>query len=182
MMAGLFVRRIEPASKSKMFVAIVGTPCSGKASVLQYFLDKAFLSVALEGGANDSATNEVTEPPNQPWDASHLILHPQHAAIDTAPRQAFRSSAEMLDFATRNWRSNFVTTSLCTRQDLEAFTKRPFFLLLGADAPIVMRWNRYTSKFVIALLITPGFLTLNRVSQVPKPNQCGSKPPGFCGA
>lgn len=52
----------------------------------------------------------------------------------------------MLDYATRSWRSNFVTTSLRTKEQLEVFAKRPFFLLLSVDAPLMTRWRRHLAE------------------------------------
>ncbi|KAF9041743.1 hypothetical protein BDZ89DRAFT_944334 [Hymenopellis radicata] len=54
----------------------------------------------------------------------------------------FRSTSEMLDHVTRNWRSRFVTSDLCTRELVEPFTKRPFFMLLSIDAPLLTRFHR----------------------------------------
>ncbi|KAJ3865262.1 cytidine deaminase-like protein [Lentinula novae-zelandiae] len=49
---------------------------------------------------------------------------------------------EVLDYVTRNWRSNFVTTDLRTREVIEMFIKRPFFMLLSLDGPLLERYRR----------------------------------------
>ncbi|KAG8827933.1 Deoxycytidine monophosphate (dCMP) deaminase [Serendipita sp. 401] len=54
----------------------------------------------------------------------------------------FSSPGEMLDYATRNWRSDFVTEDLPTKELLEPFLKRPFFLLVEVDAPLMLRLER----------------------------------------
>lgn len=55
----------------------------------------------------------------------------------------------MLDFATVSWRKNLVTTALPPAGgDLSLFTKRPFFLLIRMDAPILTRWKRVKAKYV----------------------------------
>lgn len=54
----------------------------------------------------------------------------------------FNSPLEMLDYATRNWRSDFVTEDLQTKELLDPFLKRPFFLLLEVDAPLMTRFER----------------------------------------
>lgn len=54
----------------------------------------------------------------------------------------FLSHAQLLDHVTRNWRSNFVTLDLDTRIVLEKFSKRPFFLLISVDAPLLERYRR----------------------------------------
>ncbi|KAG9013129.1 Deoxycytidine monophosphate (dCMP) deaminase [Tulasnella sp. JGI-2019a] len=121
-----------------MFVAIVGTPSSGKRSVLNYFLAKGFTHVVI---GQDVHTTEETELSSSKPRYTHV---PNAARPDTA--QHFASTPELLNFATRTWRSNFVTTSLQTRKDIDAFARRPFFLLLGVDAPVMTRWRRHAAK------------------------------------
>ncbi|TFK92796.1 hypothetical protein K466DRAFT_195579 [Polyporus arcularius HHB13444] len=65
-----------------------------------------------------------------------------------APGQAqcqpllFRSSAELLAHITKNWRSNFVTLDLDTKEALAEFLTRPFVLVVSVDAPLLMRYKR----------------------------------------
>jgi dCMP deaminase len=54
----------------------------------------------------------------------------------------FSSSKEMLDYATRNWRENFVTTDIVQKEVIEEFAIRPFFLLVNVDAPVLVRFKR----------------------------------------
>ncbi|KAJ7040443.1 cytidine deaminase-like protein [Mycena alexandri] len=61
--------------------------------------------------------------------------------FDDKPR-IFSSPSSLLDYATRNWRLDFVTVDLYTREVIEAFVKRPFFLLLSIDAPLLARFYR----------------------------------------
>ncbi|KAG8847459.1 Deoxycytidine monophosphate (dCMP) deaminase [Tulasnella sp. 330] len=121
-----------------MFVAIVGTPCSGKRSVLDYFLTKGFTHVTI---GQDSQTSSEPE---------HSVTTQHDSEAKTKLKsgivQNFASRSDLLSFATRTWRSNFVTTSLRTRKDIEAFSRRPFFLLLAVDAPVMTRWRRHASK------------------------------------
>lgn len=54
----------------------------------------------------------------------------------------FASPDAMLHHVTSNWRTNFVTLALDSSPLIEMFEKRPFFLLLGVEAPLMQRWNR----------------------------------------
>ncbi|KAM6498555.1 Cytidine deaminase-like protein, partial [Amanita muscaria] len=54
----------------------------------------------------------------------------------------FSSPGEMLDFVTKRWQDNFVTSDLRTREHVEMFIKRPFFLLVSVDAPLYQRYKR----------------------------------------
>ena len=54
----------------------------------------------------------------------------------------FSSANDMLHYATANWRTNFVTLDVDTSALVDLFEKRPFFLLLGVEAPLLQRWRR----------------------------------------
>lgn len=54
----------------------------------------------------------------------------------------FASPEELLNYVTRNWRNNFVTVDLATSPLVSLFAKRPFFLLVGVDAPLLQRYHR----------------------------------------
>lgn len=103
-----------------------------------------------EGDLIDGFSNEVVGrarhisflslgSPNLPW-----------AQIDSnfswpkAPQQqlSFSTPSQLLNYVTRNWRSNFVTTGLRTREVIEGFIKRPFFMLVSVDAPLLERFQR----------------------------------------
>lgn len=97
-----------------MLIALVGTPAAGKADVKAYLLRKGFSSLSLQT-------------PNSPQDTNTT---------------AFSSPDDLLEFATRNWQTNFVTTDLRTYRDIDPFLKRPFFLVVAVDAPIRVRYER----------------------------------------
>src|SRR5712675_2914556 len=54
----------------------------------------------------------------------------------------FVSAEELLGYVTRNWRHNFVTQDLRTEQAIQMFIKRPFFMLVSIDGPILDRFRR----------------------------------------
>ncbi|KAG7452309.1 uncharacterized protein BT62DRAFT_977861 [Guyanagaster necrorhizus] len=64
----------------------------------------------------------------------------------------FDTPSAMLDYVTRNWRTRFVTVDLCTREQVERFIKRPFFMLLCIDAPIFDRYRRSNRNSIRAHL------------------------------
>ncbi|KAG2350779.1 dCMP deaminase [Suillus weaverae] len=53
-------------------------------------------------------------------------------------------AALLLDYVTQNWRSNFVTTDLDSDILVNYFIRRPFFMLISVDAPILQRYHRYS--------------------------------------
>lgn len=54
----------------------------------------------------------------------------------------FASAPAFLQYVTKNWKTNFVTVDLYTKQMIEIFVKRPFFVLLSIDAPLYERFTR----------------------------------------
>ncbi|KAF8560060.1 hypothetical protein OG21DRAFT_1473562 [Imleria badia] len=55
---------------------------------------------------------------------------------------AFASPEDLLDHVTRNWRKDFVTVDLTSSPLVGLFAKRPFFLLVNVDAPLLQRYRR----------------------------------------
>lgn len=74
-------------------------------------------------------------------------VHILPAALVPADKSAanelfFSSSSDFLDYATRHWRCDFVTTDLVRRAKLVEFLKRPFVVVVNVEAPVMVRWNR----------------------------------------
>ncbi|KXN88787.1 Deoxycytidylate deaminase [Leucoagaricus sp. SymC.cos] len=79
-------------------------------------------------------------------------------AEDSPEPLSFPSPAAMLDYVTVNWKDNFVTMDLCTRDLVEKFIRRPFFMLISVDAPVLVRYSRSQSLEAESL---EGFLREN---------------------
>ncbi|KAH7886091.1 cytidine deaminase-like protein [Phlebopus sp. FC_14] len=54
----------------------------------------------------------------------------------------FTSPDHLLDHVTVNWRLNFVTDDLASVELVRQFAKRPFFMLVDVDAPLLLRYHR----------------------------------------
>lgn len=142
-----------------MFVAIVGTRCSGKSTVERYLISKGFLPVRLAVDANAG----------QSWHR-HVFLfythrlevdahHTRQTANHTQPGSedattqgvalpiTFASPGELLGHVTRHWRSDFVIDDLTTSPELiSLFARRPFFMVIKVDAPLMQRYYRLSSR------------------------------------
>ncbi|ODN99238.1 hypothetical protein I350_07397 [Cryptococcus amylolentus CBS 6273] len=119
-----------------MFIAIIGTPSAGKKVVLQYLEKKyGFQRLRL---AKDQPQEE---------DLSGRI-----AKIDVngdgqvAAAHTYANANDLLDFVTHNWLSHFVTTDLTSFDDVEPFVKRPFFLLVSVNGPLIVRYERERAR------------------------------------
>lgn len=70
--------------------------------------------------------------------------------IDTTPDSAepllFSSVGNLLESVTKTWRTHYVTTDLQCAEDIQRFVKRPFFLLVGVDGPLMTRFEREKAK------------------------------------
>lgn len=61
--------------------------------------------------------------------------------------QTFPSPSDCLSNITQTWHQNYVTTDIHSVEDLEVgFLKRPFFLLVGVDGPLMTRYRREGEK------------------------------------
>ncbi|KKK20940.1 hypothetical protein P175DRAFT_0481195 [Aspergillus ochraceoroseus IBT 24754] len=66
--------------------------------------------------------------------------------VDQASRLVFESAESLLDFATKRWQENWVTTDIWDISTLDRFLQRPFFLLVNIDAPVSLRWKRFAER------------------------------------
>lgn len=58
----------------------------------------------------------------------------------------FDTAEALLEFVTLSWRSRFVTTDIPTETVLDVFLRRPFFMLISTDAPLLVRWQRHRDR------------------------------------
>ncbi|KAI0734639.1 cytidine deaminase-like protein [Fomitopsis betulina] len=150
-----------------MFVAVVGTRASGKSAVAQYLVEqKGFHLVKLMNSRASDQSPRLSEEPQEPdafvddpyYDDNRLSFlqmtsQPPSALPSPAPDSKFNdgsglrplvftSPASMLKHATINWQADFVTVDLRTKDQLEDFKIRPFFLVVSIDAPLLIRYKR----------------------------------------
>lgn len=169
-----------------MFIAIIGTRCSGKASVENYLTSKGFKPVSLTGQGIDKVwmlplrtglplitakqwytgirEQQLPSSDGKLPLASHVSPPQKHSIQAPGMKplmsfftsigddsdnsegqlQPFQSPRDLLDYVTEHWEDKFVTTDLKTKELVEYFMKRPFFLLVSVDAPLYQRFRRST--------------------------------------
>ncbi|ORY78295.1 Deoxycytidine monophosphate deaminase required for dCTP and dTTP synthesis [Neocallimastix californiae] len=59
----------------------------------------------------------------------------------------FKNAQQLMDHITLNWTDNFVLCSECYSSDILLFKKRPIFLLITVNAPVMKRYKRYQNEF-----------------------------------
>ncbi|KIJ66261.1 hypothetical protein HYDPIDRAFT_174410 [Hydnomerulius pinastri MD-312] len=67
------------------------------------------------------------------------------------PPSTFISPDQLLDHVTQHWRTNFVTVDLTSLELVGYFAKRPFFMLVNVDAPLLQRYRRLQGPDSVSL-------------------------------
>lgn len=91
-----------------------------------------------------SYNGHTHEEPMAVWDGpdGEQVIDSDGCEMDLA----FDTVAELRDYVTRNWKTNYVTTDVYSLNILETLSGRPFFLHIAIDAPFSVRWNRFTKR------------------------------------
>ncbi|KAF9207844.1 Deoxycytidine monophosphate (dCMP) deaminase [Haplosporangium sp. Z 27] len=115
-----------------MFVGIVGPTCSGKHEIMNVLaLVYGFTPLYLTN-KNISAIKSDIKTTNQNG--------------NTHQENVFDTIEAMLDYVTLNWMKHFVTCDVLTVQGIAILRKRPFFLLLSVESPMMVRYRRCISR------------------------------------
>ena len=65
---------------------------------------------------------------------------------ETPAEFVFGNADLLLDFVTKRWQERWVTTDISDGTTLDRFLLRPFFLLVSVDAPMSLRWKRFSDR------------------------------------
>ncbi|KAK0521791.1 Deoxycytidine monophosphate (dCMP) deaminase [Tilletia horrida] len=118
-----------------MFIALVGPPCAGKDAVARFLQHELHFRRTRLAGAPHHAASALT------------LSSDSTSTSESSDDLVFDSADALLEHATVHWREPLLTLDLATEHDVRAFLKRPFFLLVGVQAPLGLRWQRYQSKY-----------------------------------
>ncbi|KAL6703635.1 Deoxycytidine monophosphate (dCMP) deaminase [Coniothyrium glycines] len=119
-----------------MLIGLCGGICAGKSSIASYLVDEhAFARLRLARPATTSPASASTVPPST-----------AEPPTDNAALHTFPSVDALLDFVTLRWRDRWVTTDIWDNDAVSSLLRRPFFLLVSVDAPVTLRWSRYTAR------------------------------------
>lgn len=91
-------------------------------------------------GAYENTHNEPMARWNGP--TGEQVIDTNGCALDLT----FDTVEELRDYVTRNWQTNYVTTDIFDLNALDTLSQRPFFLHIAIDAPVSLRWRRYSKK------------------------------------
>ncbi|KAF9164388.1 Deoxycytidine monophosphate (dCMP) deaminase [Actinomortierella ambigua] len=117
-----------------MFIGIVGPTCSGKHEL-------ASLLTEMHGFQRLYLTKTPEPIP------LHPIPQEVASAVGPCPTPLYFDNLDaMLEHVTLNWMNHFVTCDASTVEMVAVLRKRPFFLLLSVEAPMMTRFNRCVAK------------------------------------
>ncbi|KPI39427.1 Deoxycytidylate deaminase [Cyphellophora attinorum] len=120
-----------------MLIGICGSICSGKHITAEYLVQHhGFLRLHLPSDAQLLS--------NTPEDAKRLL--PSVTDQKGTRGLTFPDVDSLLDFVTKRWREHWVLTDIHDETTLELLLRRPFFLLLSIDAPVSLRYQRFTNR------------------------------------
>lgn len=127
--------------------------CAGKHSIAEYlvrhhqFLRLHLPRTPLSGQEEDEETARGLLPTITDEKGTRGLTFPDVEAL--------------LDFVTKRWRENWVLTDIDTSlgsetaSTLDLLLRRPFFLMISVDAPISLRYDRFSARCALRSLSPP---------------------------
>ncbi|CAA17893.2 Deoxycytidylate deaminase [Schizosaccharomyces pombe] len=109
-------------------VGLTGPLCSGKDAVVEYLETKHGFNAIFR-------LPQLNEDGEYIYRTGDLVL----GSVD-----------DLISYLTPRWRERFVINGIHSPRLLSALLKRPFFLLVYIDAPIMLRFNRYKTYSSLA--------------------------------
>lgn len=107
----------------------------------RYLVDHhGFKHVSVEPNASKPPQEQGISPEAETSVSNTHQKRPSRTAL------VFSSSDELLEYVTQRWRERWVTTDVMSKEVLDAYSRRPFFLLISVDAPLLVRWQRYQKR------------------------------------
>ncbi|KAJ5585353.1 Cytidine deaminase [Penicillium hispanicum] len=123
-----------------MLIGLCGGICAGKHAIAEYLIQhQGFQLLEL-------ASKPVYHLADEPDDDLRLQASEVKKNGEPQSEFVFDSADLLLDFVTKRWQERWVTTDIADGGTLDKFTLRPFFLLVSVDAPVSLRWKRFSDR------------------------------------
>lgn len=152
----MVVSRHSPSPSSSIRALIIDPPflpglCAGKHEVANYLVQNHDFQVLTLKAAPITPTPATPHSDDDDSTSTSIFpefFPPSSTVFDDQGRGAicFFSADDLIDYVTKRWRDRFVTTGIRDEKVLEIFLRRPFFILVSVDAPVSVRWKRYTDR------------------------------------
>ncbi|KAF9887572.1 Deoxycytidine monophosphate (dCMP) deaminase [Aspergillus nanangensis] len=124
-----------------MLIGLCGGICSGKHTIAEYLIQHQGFQLLELKNKNDPKLADGPEDDLR-LQASEFTK----TESSQLPQLSFESLDVLLEFATKQWQGLWVTTDISEGAILDRFLLRPFFLLVSVDAPVSLRWKRFSER------------------------------------
>ncbi|KAJ5150967.1 Deoxycytidylate deaminase [Penicillium canariense] len=122
-----------------MLIGLCGGICAGKHAIAEYLIQhQGFQLLELDSKYHQRITDE----PEDDLRLQASRIRKNRDASDLV----FDTPDALLDFALKRWQEKWVTTDIADGSTLDRFLLRPFFLLVSVDAPVSLRWKRFSDR------------------------------------
>lgn len=136
----------------KMLIGICGSICAGKHTTAEYLVQHhSFLRLHLPT-PHSSSTSSLSastygfgSQASAPESDAHRLLPSVTDQVGTRGL-SFPDVESLLDFVTKRWREHWVLTDIYDEATLDLLLRRPFFLLVNVDAPVSVRFERFSGR------------------------------------
>ncbi|XHG06383.1 hypothetical protein AWENTII_009581 [Aspergillus wentii] len=124
-----------------MLVGLCGGICSGKHAIAEFLIQQqGFQLLELSNKSYPQIANDSDD--DLRLQASEI----RKRGIAHSPEFVFENVELLVDFVTKRWQECWVTTDIWDGATLDRLLQRPFFLLVSVDAPVSLRWKRFTDR------------------------------------
>ncbi|MCJ1352382.1 MAG: Deoxycytidine monophosphate (dCMP) deaminase [Icmadophila ericetorum] len=123
-----------------MLIGLCGGICAGKHAVARYLIEKHNFSTLNLAPSINAPVPSLDQSTRQKYNYKRAKSQDElHKAKD----KSFSTVDELLEFVTKEWYKYWVLTDIWDEKVLDALARRPFFLLISVDAPVMLRWERF---------------------------------------
>ncbi|KAL2071843.1 hypothetical protein VTL71DRAFT_13078 [Oculimacula yallundae] len=132
-----------------MLIGLCGGICSGKQTIADYLVHHhSFTQLHLRREPTNTASLGALQISDDDEDIKKVKSKAtvNGTSSKTPQQNTFNTADSLLDFVTKNWQSLYVTTDIHTESILDALSRRPFFILVSVDAPILVRFKRFQER------------------------------------
>ncbi|ORY84274.1 putative deoxycytidylate deaminase [Protomyces lactucae-debilis] len=128
-----------------MLIGLAGPDCAGRSTVANYLIEHHRYRRVSIGHGPPQDLNVMGQQLVDSHQLKRECMRKQEYGYTTRPKSYFKTAEELCEYATLHWRDDMVTTDVLNITDYQTLSKRPFFLLVGVDAPLGTRLARYNN-------------------------------------
>ncbi|KAL1310914.1 hypothetical protein AAFC00_001141 [Neodothiora populina] len=133
-----------------MLIGICGAICAGKQSVANYLIQTHdFTPLSMKRPSPTPAIEksaDLCDVPSSTPSSSPATTSATTITTATPQPIEFENVNALDEHVSRDWRTNFVLTTIWNESILDHLQKRPYFIFMSIDAPTGLRWQRFRAR------------------------------------